>query len=136
MKIVVTGHGQFASGIESTVRLLAGQLPQFLFIDFLDGDSDQDLKNKFPNEDNLVFFCDLAGGTPYNQAVLHSRNFSNVSVIAGGNVGALLEIGLQLDLESFQDANTLAQLLIDASHSSIKKFEFANYQEEAESDGI
>lgn len=136
MKIVVTGHGKFASGISSTVQLLAGQLPQFLFIDFLESDSDTDLKNKFPKEDNLVFFCDLAGGTPYNQAVIHSTEFSNIAVIAGGNIGALLEIGLQIDVESFQDANTLAQLLIDASHSSIKKFEFASYQEETESDGI
>ena len=35
--IIVTGHGNFASGIESTMKLIMGEQEKIAFIDFKEG---------------------------------------------------------------------------------------------------
>lgn len=141
MKIIVTGHGQFASGLKSTIQLLAGSIPSVFYIDFLEDMSDKDLKIIFKNslsesQEGAVFFCDLVGGTPYKQAALLSYECTNVSVIAGGNIGALLEVALKENLAEWQDAKELSELLIGASHNGIRKFGDFTPIEKIEEDGI
>ncbi|MDR0297103.1 MAG: multidrug transporter [Streptococcaceae bacterium] len=137
MKIIVTGHGHFATGLESTVKLLAGEIPGVDYIDFLETMSEADLLEKLPSENNLVFFCDLAGGTPYKLAALRTTQADNNAVMAGGNIAALLEIGLQYDLLTFKNAQELVNLLTLASHNGIQKFKSVKYSEKVdEEDGI
>ncbi|WP_418740297.1 PTS sugar transporter subunit IIA, partial [Enorma sp.] len=42
--------------------------------------------------DGVVVFCDLLGGTPFNQAMLASQVFNNVEVVAGVNLPMLIEL--------------------------------------------
>ena len=136
MKVIVTGHGHFATGLASTVKLLAGELADVHYVDFTEELSENDLAAKFPKENDVVFFCDLAGGTPYKQAAIISSQFDNVAVIAGCNIAALLEVGLSDGVDSFISADILADKLISASQAAITKFQAQKYQEDVEEDGI
>ncbi len=140
MKLVVTGHGNYASGIESTVKLLAGGLAGVDFIDFT-GDMDENgLSKKFSEEikddDKIVFICDLLGGTPFKEAVkLSMSGEKDISVTCGCNVGAIMEIGLQLSTFN-GTSKELADKIVSISQSQTKVFEHKNIETESADDGI
>ncbi|AUJ29449.1 PTS sugar transporter subunit IIA [Liquorilactobacillus hordei] len=141
MQIIVTGHGNFGTGIESTVKLLAGSIPDVRYIDFSANMNEQELANKFEEllqvDPKAVFFCDLIGGTPYKQAVYKKENYE-VAVIAGCNVGSLLEVGLQNNLKDATDVHVIAQSLVEAAKNGIQEFGVRKTQiiDESEEDGI
>lgn len=93
IKFIVTGHGHFASGIQSTIKLLVGIQENIAYIDFPEGESNENLREKLEAElkdnryDTYLFFCDLAGGTPYKEAATLSANRKDAAVTAGCNVG-------------------------------------------------
>lgn len=125
MQIIVSGHGHFASGLESTVKLLAGQLKQVSYIDFtqeMDEDAlRQAFKKQLDQDRQAVFFCDLFGGTPFKQAVLLSSDYADTAVIAGGNIAALMEVALP-GINTYANAQELADKLLAASQAGLKKF--------------
>ena len=43
--IIVSGHGNFASGLLSTLKLIAGEQENVIGIDFIDGQGSAELKN-------------------------------------------------------------------------------------------
>lgn len=139
MQIIVTGHGKFASGIQSTVKLLAGQLKNVAFIDFTAEMDEQQLaaafKKQLAADPEAVFYCDLFGGTPFKEAAKLTPDFPKIAVMAGGNVSALLEIALP-GLDSYANANDLADKLMTTAASGIKKFEHHHLQTESDGDGI
>ncbi|GAJ26524.1 PTS system, hyaluronate-oligosaccharide-specific IIA component [Liquorilactobacillus sucicola DSM 21376 = JCM 15457] len=129
MQIIVTGHGQFGTGIESTVKLLAGSIKNVKYIDFTSEMNEDDLAERFASilkkDFHAVFFCDLVGGTPYKQAVLKKDKY-DIAVVGGCNVGSLLEIGLQTDLTIATDVHEIAHKLIAATKVGAR--EFGTYQ--------
>lgn len=140
MKLVVTGHGNYATGIESTVKLLAGGLNGVSFIDFT-GDMDENsLGQKFTeeieNDDQAVFICDLLGGTPFKEAVkLSMSSDKEISVTCGCNVGSIMEVGLQL--ATFDgSAKELADKIVLISKNQTKVFEHKSAEPEPDEDGI
>jgi len=140
-KIIVTGHGHYATGLKSTIELLAGKNNDVYFIDFLEEDSDATLKQKFEaiiqenQESEILFFCDLVGGTPYKTAVILAYENKGMEVVAGCNVGALLDA--VLTKENF-GITELAEHVISVSQSSMGRFEKTSVgeHEDAFSDGI
>lgn len=127
MQIIVTGHGHFASGIESTVKLLAGSIKDVSYIDFTGEMSEKDLAEKLKKQavkdKQTLFFCDLLGGTPFKQAVMYKVNNPtyDVEVICGCNVGSLLEIALP-GFSNYKVTNDLAKAIIDSSKAGIRQF--------------
>ncbi|MDN2452952.1 multidrug transporter [Lactobacillus sp. UCMA15818] len=141
MQIIVTGHGNFGTGIESTVKLLAGSIPNVRYVDFSADMNEEKLAAQFEEflkkDSKAVFFCDLIGGTPYKQAVYKKEKYE-VAVVAGCNVGSLLEVGLQTDLTQASDVHEIAQNLIVAARTGIQEFGVRETQtlDEADEDGI
>lgn len=142
MEIIVTGHGNFTSGIESTVKLLAGSIKNVKYINFTEGMGEEDLMQDFQkaieSDKHIVFFCDLLGGTPYKQAaVISTKSDKDISVVCGCNVGALLENGLT-GIDKFTDSVELANSLIKSTKQGIKLFGMSNHTNATEplSDGI
>lgn len=133
MQIIVTGHGNFATGIESTVKLLAGSLKNVSYIDFTGEMSEDDIGAKLSEQANkdkhTLFFCDLLGGTPFKQAAIFKAKHPDldIEVICGCNVGSLLEIALP-GLDKYSTADDLAQAIIESSKSGIKQFGKSNSQ--------
>lgn len=142
MQIIVTGHGEFASGFASTVKMLAGQITGVSYLDFTEQMTEEELGAKFQNkleeDPQAVFFCDLLGGTPYKQAVLLTKKYPKIAVIAGGNIGALLEVGLQGNLTAATDAHQVAQQLLSATKNATNEFKVKKrpHLEPEDSDGI
>ena len=69
--IIVSGHGNFASGLLSTLKLIAGEQENVVGIDFIDGQGSDELKNNIKEainnfEDEVFILTDLAGGTRIN----------------------------------------------------------------------
>ncbi|WP_119326685.1 PTS sugar transporter subunit IIA [Companilactobacillus musae] len=140
MKLIVTGHGNYATGIESTVKLLAGGLTGVSFIDFTGDMDEKSLSKKFveeiKNDDQIVFICDLLGGTPFKEAVkLSMSSDKEISVTCGCNVGSIMEIGLQLANYN-GSSKELADKIVSISQNQTKVFEHKNAEPEPDEDGI
>ncbi|WP_047998563.1 PTS sugar transporter subunit IIA [Lactiplantibacillus herbarum] len=140
MKIIVTGHGNYADGLQSTVKLLAGELANVAYINFTGAMDDTALRVEFEaaieGSDQVVFMCDLIGGTPFKEAVkLSDQVDQDVAVTSGCNIGSLLEVGLQL--ADYQGtAAQLATRLVAISKTQTTVFQHRAIVQDDEEDGI
>lgn len=68
MKFIITGHGNFATGLTSSVKLITGLEKALMAVDFEESMSSEDLKEKLTKEiesdqeETVVIFTDIAGG--------------------------------------------------------------------------
>ncbi len=140
---IVTGHGQFAPGMASAVGMIAGPQEAFVPIPFTDQDAAEYptvLKNQIESfvhlQGSCVVFCDILGGSPFNQAMMIASEIPEVEVVGGANLGMLLEVLCsRTDLDT---AKSLAQDAVEAGRSSIehKSIDMLGFVEEEEGDGI
>lgn len=124
--IIVSGHGNYATGIKSAFELLAGPNENFSFIDFTSEDSEVTLGQKFSEEINkntnapILFFCDIVGGTPFKTAALIANDKNNMEVVAGGNLVSLIEASFQ---DESMPIRELAESVVNTSIASTSLFE-------------
>lgn len=97
--IIITGHGTFASGIESNVRLLAGEREEIKVVDFLAGDStdklEQELQAALAEVKALpqcLIFCDILSGSPFQKAVMLTHTEPGIRVLYGTNTAMVIEL--------------------------------------------
>lgn len=97
--IIVTGHGSFATGLTSGLRLLAGEPEEYRAVDFdpeeslevLTRDLEQALK-ELKECQGVLILADLVGGSPYNVSVrLKMEGRYNIQVMGGANLPILLD---------------------------------------------
>lgn len=95
---VITGHATFAPGMAGALEMIAGPQEQFTVVPFLEegaasyGDAVANaIAAAAENPEGAVVFCDLVGGTPFNQSMIAAATLGNVDVIAGCNLPMLLE---------------------------------------------
>lgn len=124
INVIISGHGKFATGMQGALHLLTKIPDTFQFVDFSEGLSDDDLREKFQrflndhSEEQVLFFTDLLGGTPYKVAAEFAVKSNNIELVAGCNLGSLLEtIYMQFD-----SADALADALVTYTKSGIDKF--------------
>lgn len=124
--IIVTGHGSFASGLASSIEVIAGRQDHFKAIDFPIGSTNIELAEKLNQAvkeldcSDIIFCTDIAGGTPFNQSVILSTHLPHCKVISGTNVPVLLEA---LFSRFNQDASSMADILVDSHQSRIQVFQ-------------
>lgn len=141
--IIVTGHGNFASGILSSLKVIAGEQEKLLGVDFTVDDSTESLEIKLQEAienlscEEVLVLSDLAGGSPFKVSVMLSQKLSNnnIRVISGTNLGMILETSLCRDGMGVDD---LVEFSINSGVSSIKAFELKAVEDEdvEEIDGI
>jgi N-acetylgalactosamine PTS system EIIA component len=140
--LIVTGHGNFATGLRSSVRLIAGNPERVEYVDFLEEDSTEVLEGKLKEAlarlkecKEVLFLCDLVGGTPYNTAVMISASASdqNCAVVGGTNLSMLLEIAMIKDTIPLSE---LKEMAVQTGKNAIQFFEFQSTTEEVEEEGI
>lgn len=137
--IIITGHNNFASGILSSLTMIAGAKDNIFAVDFLSDDNDESLESKFnkiisDNKDSeILFVCDLMGGTPFK--VTSKLAFTNDSyeVVTGINLGGLIDTSMKLDKMSIGELKTSCK---DASIKSVIPLEKVITKEESSSEGI
>lgn len=131
--IVITGHGNYATGMKSALELIAGPKDNVLAFDFPKEESEEQFSLKFKDLDkknNYLFACDLMGGTPYKVA---SRLELNKEILIGTNLGGLLDTVFKIDKLSL---NELASNLKEASLKSLVNIKDLEIKEKEVTDGI
>lgn len=125
--LIVTGHGHFATGLTSSLNLIAGEQQDYIAVDF-DGEGTEkitkDLQNaldKLKNCEGIIVFSDLLGGCPFKTAVTLSQGMNNVKVIAGTNLSMLCEIALSRTMVN--DLNALVSSALSVGKDGVQVFE-------------
>jgi PTS system N-acetylgalactosamine-specific IIA component len=138
--ILVTGHGKFASGLLSSLKLIAGEQENIIGIDFLEEHGTEMLLGNLKDAieslgDKVLVLADLAGGSPYMNAVIIKLEMKNkeVEVISGANLPMLLEIALGKSETNILDLAKNAEI---AGKNSIGIFKFEDKKDEIIEDGI
>lgn len=110
-KIIVTGHGKFASGLKYAMEQIIGQQVHINFIDFNENKSPEQLtreiKQYLPlqaDKSAVLFLCDILGGTPFRICSLISNEYPEAEVITGTNLQMLIECAMECTELSFQEA--------------------------------
>lgn len=127
-RIIVIGHGRFASGIRSSLELFIGKQNPADFIDFTKEMSDTELRQKLAeqiNDEDIIFFTDIVGGTPYKEAAKLAYNKKNVGVVSGCNLSSLLETAFK----NYQNKDEFMQDLVNVTKKSVQIFQNNDIQE-------
>ena len=98
-------------------------MEDFYYIDFNEEDSLDILQGKLDEllagiEDELLFVCDLAGGSPFRTAALFVSEHPDWAVVAGVNTSALSELSFNTELTPAE----LAKLAIDVTKDTVMVF--------------
>ncbi|MCX3066200.1 MAG: PTS sugar transporter subunit IIA [Cetobacterium sp.] len=107
-KIIVSGHGEFASAIEKTLEYIIGKQENIDYINFNNGMGTKELEERYiesvlKNEDReTLFLTDLAGGTPFSTAVTLSQSMKDIYVLGGINIPTILAAIEYRDQESLE----------------------------------
>lgn len=109
---IITGHGNFATGMASAVKLITGIQDGIIACDFDDMSAFDSVRVKL-NEavatlqgcDNIIIFCDLLSGTPFNQALdlRVSSGDDRIHIIYGVNLPLLIEAVIKGNNEATVD---------------------------------
>lgn len=110
--VIVTGHGGYATAMRRNLAMLVGELEGFSFVDFNEEDSLDTLQEKFDQvlaqigpEEDVLFACDLAGGSPFRTAAVLCTDHPSWAVVAGINTSAYSEISFNLELPAHELAD-------------------------------
>ncbi|MFX3948717.1 PTS sugar transporter subunit IIA [Streptococcus suis] len=143
IKVIVVAHGQFSSGILTSLKLIAGEVENIEAIDFSEGMSAQELKARIKaailGEREVLILTDLLGGTPFKVSVelATEQKEQNVVVLSGLNLAMILEANfsrLTDDLE--QLVGKLITTSKDGIVDSVSLLAEDNHDEELFEDGI
>lgn len=140
--LIVTGHGNFASGLTSSLKLIAGDnLAYYEYVDFESSDSVETLEDKLNKAfdslkdcEGVLVLSDLIGGSPFKSSTIIGLPKGNVEIVAGTNLPMLVEINLVRTFEN--DVHRLADQAVETGKNMINKFVFEAYEEDVDEDGI
>lgn len=141
--LVVTGHAHFATGMQSSIELIAGAAENVKYVDF-PGDSTEELKanqiqamKELKDCDGVLVMADLVGGSPFNNAVESKMMCADqkIEVLAGANLGMLIEA--VSNMEDYTDPAAFADELIETGKDCIARYVMVDRaDDEEDEDGI
>ncbi|UYP01372.1 hypothetical protein OF820_06695 [Oceanotoga sp. DSM 15011] len=128
--IVVSSHGNLAEGVLDSLGMIMGVpenvkavcLKNNLGIEEFNKQLFKTL-NEVKSNDGVLILTDLQSGTPYNSSVYFSTSklFDfEIEIIAGLNLGMLLEVCAQRD---FSNLESLKSIALNAGRQSVNSFE-------------
>ncbi len=141
--MLVTGHGHFATGLASSVQLIAGMPEKFELVDFVEEYSVDDLRrelnaaiDRLSDCSGILVFSDLPGGSPFKTAVEVSvERKEDIRVLAGTNLGMLIEISMARGF--VENIDDLLNMAITTGKDQVVTFALQPKTEEVEpEDGI
>ena len=140
--LIISGHGNFATGLHSSLKLIAGEHVNVEYIDFEETDSTETLKEKYytalkslDNCDSILALTDLAGGSPFKTLVeIKTEIEKPMEVIGGTNLPMALEISMTKDI--LDDLSSLLESALEVGKNGVVKFEFIIHEDVELEDGI
>lgn len=120
--LIITGHGSYGSSIERSLKMICGETTGMYFIDFTEQDSLSTLNEKLDNAINqckneeILFCCDLPGGSPFNECMKRSFFNDSYETVAGLNFPAYADIAFSLELS----AAALAERAVETTKETVQ----------------
>lgn len=131
--IIVTGHGNFATGITSALETIMGKQEQYINVDFPREDTATELKENIANAidelkncDNIIVFADLLSGSPFNTAIMKAMEDERIKVIYGVNLGMLVEAVMNRNKGT--DFNEIVKNAVETGKSQVGLFDAKNIE--------
>lgn len=130
--LLVTGHGHFATGLNSSLEFIAGAQPNVALVDFEADHSIEALRenlnkalDSFQEYDGVLILSDLPGGSPFKTAIelKQERQDQPIEVVAGTNLPLLVASAAMSAV--FDNPLDLAEAMIPEGKDSIARFELA-----------
>ena len=123
---VLTGHGQFSTGLATAIHMVAGDTPYFETVTF-DNDEAATFSERLSKTihemrsacTGVVVFCDLLGGTPFNQSMMCAAEVDNVTVVCGTNLPMMIEALFTRMSNDDATADELANIAISAGKDAV-----------------
>lgn len=121
---LITGHGDFSGGLQSSLNMIAGEQDALEIVPFqenADLEVFQDklkaaLDNLFDKSEGVIIFTDLLGGSPFRSAMLLATEYKSVETLTGTNLPMLLE---GTALRFTDDAKELANQLVESGKTGV-----------------
>ena len=139
--LIITGHGNFATGLTSSVNLIGGEQANYVAVDFLAEYSTDDLDRELRKAmdslsecEGIIVMSDLPGGSPFKTAVVCGQDYKDVKVIAGTNLPMICEVAMARTF--IEDIDSLVDMALNTGKDQIVKFEMKKPAQEEASDGI
>jgi len=135
-KFLIASHANFATGAKSTIELFAGESKNVTYIAAYN-EENVSLENQLDDffaeiteDDHVLVFTDLFGGSVNQQITLRAAKFKNVFIIAGFNLPVVLEALLSAEpiTEKFVDQ------LLQSGRASLQKVKLPQAPKEDASD--
>ena len=108
-KLVVVGHGNFPSGVLSSVSILVGKNENICGFDLDENEThegfEKKLKELLDNNDKVVVLADLTGGAPHQIAarlILESGKM-NQYIISGVNLALVVDLAMKCCIGEVSD---------------------------------
>ena len=122
---LITGHGDFAIGLNSSLTMIAGELEALEIVPFQENVDLEGFQNELKaaldalldKSEGVVIFTDLLGGTPFRTAMMVASEYDNVEVLTGTNLPMLLE---GTALRFTKDPQRLAEQLVESGKTGIE----------------
>lgn len=141
--IVVTGHGHFATGLASSVKLIAGVPENFVPVDFEEGDSSEDLAKKLADafdslsncEDGILVFTDLVGGSPFKisaELSVTQKDKYHLAILSGSNLGMVIEANMSRQF--ITDLNQLADSTVETGKDQVIHYVYSESKNDEPAD--
>lgn len=123
LRLFISSHGHFASGIKSSVEILMGPNPRITVFDaYIDQDSVQEHLDRFyesvGEDDKVILLSDLYGGS-VNQVMYTYLNRPNTRLIAGVNLALVLELAVREEIGDKE-----LEELVEQSRTMLRIVEF------------
>ncbi|HEH9399440.1 TPA: PTS sugar transporter subunit IIA [Aeromonas sobria] len=143
--IVVSGHINFASGMQSAIKAIVGTPEQMRFVDFVESMSTDDLElalreaaQEVSSDDGVLFLTDIPGGSPANRASAILMDTDNVEVLAGVNLPMIANAAFERDGVSLSELVDILQEIGKSTMQDMRKaLDAAMYQQDIdEVDGL
>ena len=127
--IIITGHGNFATGLKSSLDLIVGNYDFIEAVDFTEEKSPEYLKKEIidlikKSKNKVYIFTDLAGGTPFKVSSELTLDFVNVEVLCGTNLPMLVESTMMESLGCEVDIDLIKEAGINSIKPKTTKIEF------------
>lgn len=124
--VILTGHGQIASGIYSSVKMIAGEFENIRICEFKEGENyeklDEQLEKAYEDlksYENIIVLADIGGGTPFNRSVISLSKYDNVEFVSGVNF-EMLYYALTSEISDF---DLYIKDIMDHARASVFRFE-------------
>ena len=141
--LLITGHGHFATGLGSSLKLITGNTEHIEYVDFEEDHSTEILADNLNKAldnlkdcDGVLVLSDPAGGSPFKTAVecKYARPDQAIEVIAGSNLPMLIEGSMSMSI--YDSPLDMAEALIPTGKDYIIRFEMTEHEDDTEEDGI